>query len=216
MDCRSTERRQWIVANYNVTPVAHIQLLAGQMKRSDAGAVIENDYYIFEAVNKSSGIKKKDIIQCGIGAARDFLKLLNHEGLPIFNPIHGEHVGGQGGVSGVDGGRKKEVWNPVAKQLYNAIMWVILIIDAKPGTTIFEIRAEVDQNKGRMPSSPQVKGVNTIISRNLGGRTLTEAIEELKEQNDVRNEMCRFDMLVDIINNYTDRDGNPEEIQSYF
>ena len=26
------------------------------------------------------------------GAARDFLKLLNHKGLPVFNPLHGEAV----------------------------------------------------------------------------------------------------------------------------
>ena len=42
MDCRSTERRQWIVDNYDVVPVAHIQLLAGQTKHSDAGQTIEN------------------------------------------------------------------------------------------------------------------------------------------------------------------------------
>lgn len=38
--------------------------------------------------NKVSG--KKEIIQCGMGASRDFLRLLNHEGLPLFNPFHGE------------------------------------------------------------------------------------------------------------------------------
>ena len=27
MECRSTERRQWIVNKYDVVPVAHIQLL---------------------------------------------------------------------------------------------------------------------------------------------------------------------------------------------
>ena len=44
MECRSTERRQWIVNKYAVVPVAHIQLLANQTKHSDAGAMIENDY----------------------------------------------------------------------------------------------------------------------------------------------------------------------------
>lgn len=87
MDCRSTEKRRWIIEKYNVTPVAHIQLLAGQIKHSDAGKIIKNDYYIFEATNKSNDAK--EIIQCGMGAARDFLKILNHEGLPIFNPLHG-------------------------------------------------------------------------------------------------------------------------------
>ena len=48
MECRSEERRQYIVDNYNVVPVAHIQLLNGQTKHSDAGQTIENDYYIFK------------------------------------------------------------------------------------------------------------------------------------------------------------------------
>lgn len=43
MDCRGTETRQWIVNKYDVVPVAHIQLLAGQTKHSDAGATIENE-----------------------------------------------------------------------------------------------------------------------------------------------------------------------------
>lgn len=38
--------------------MAHIQLLAGQTKHSDAGATIEKDYYIFEAVHKVNGKKK--------------------------------------------------------------------------------------------------------------------------------------------------------------
>ena len=64
MECRSEERRQYIVDNYNVVPIAHIQLLNGQTKHSDAGQTIENDYYIFEAISKANG--KKEIIQCGM------------------------------------------------------------------------------------------------------------------------------------------------------
>ena len=132
MDCRSTQRRQWIVNNYNVVPVAHIQLLAGQTKHSDAGATIENDYYIFHANDKKG--KKREIIQCGMGAARDFLNMLGHDGLPLFNPVHGDggNVGNDGGNTrgGGNGGRREEtVWHPVARQLYNAIMWLIIIID---------------------------------------------------------------------------------------
>ena len=115
MECRSPKRRQWIVDNYNVVPVAHIQLLTGQTKHSDAGAMIENDYYIFHATDKVSG--KREIIQCGMGAARDFLRLIGHEGLPLFNPLHGEGgVGGHGVVNiGGNGGRRTaEVWNPIA------------------------------------------------------------------------------------------------------
>lgn len=68
-------------------------------------------------------------------AAREFLKKINHEGLPLFNPLHGEGGTGKKGSKTSGGNESKEVkWNPIAKQLYNAIMWVIVIIDAKPNT----------------------------------------------------------------------------------
>ena len=63
MNCRGTETRQRIVKEYNVKPVAHIQLLAGQTKHSDAEAIIKEEYYIFNAERKSDG--QKEIIQCG-------------------------------------------------------------------------------------------------------------------------------------------------------
>ena len=218
MDCRSTEKRRWIIENYNVIPVAHIQLLAGQTKHSDAGKIINNDYYIFEAINKSSDAK--EIIQCGMGAARDFLRLLNHEGLPIFNPLHGGELAGdyenqQTRIGGANG-RRKTNWNPIAKQLYNAIMWIIIIIDAKPNTPIFEIRDKVYKYKDREPFAKQIRAVNTIIRKNLPNSTLTEAINNLRAKNNVRNNICRFDLLINAINNMTNRDGVPLNIQSLF
>lgn len=163
-----------------MTPVAHIQLLAGQTKYSDAGKIIQNDYYIFEAIDKLNG--EKEIIQCGMGAARDFLRLLNHKGLPIFNPLHrGELVGGGENGRARAGGdvrRAETNWNPIARQLYNAIMWIIIIIDAKPDTPIFKIRDKVYRYKNREPFSMQIRAVNTIIRKNLPNTTLTEAINE--------------------------------------
>ena len=139
--------------------------------------------------------------------------------MPLFNPLHGEGgAGGHGGENpGGNGGRRPaEVWNPIAKQLFNAIMWIILIIDAEPDTPIFDIREKVYRFKEREPFDSQVKAVNTIIGKNLGGKTLTEAIDELRVNNNVRDNMCRFDRLVDIINNYTDRDGNRVELEVNF
>ena len=154
-----------------------------------------------------------------MGAARDFLRLIGHEGLLLFNPLHGEGgAGGHGGGNpdGNGGRRPREEWNPIAEQLYNAIMWVIVIIDADPNTKIFEIREKVYKFRDREPFHSQVRGVNTIIGRNLRGKTLTGAIDELRINNNVRNNMCQFDMLVDIINNYTDKDGNRVELEVNF
>lgn len=215
MECRGTEKRQWIVQHYNVDPVAHIQLLSGQIKHSDAGATIENDYYIFEAVHKVSG--EKEVIQCGMGASRDFLALLNHDGLPLFNPLHGD--GGNDGEYGGNGGggrREMEVWNPTARQLYNAIMWLIIAWDAAPGTPLFEFKSDIVEHRMNNPCSWKVKRVNSTIRNGGRGRTLTEIINDFRQNNDVRDEMCQFDLLIDVIENYRDNTGNREYIQSYF
>lgn len=206
MYCRSKTRRKQIVEEYNVVPKAHIKLLAGQEKDSDAGGKIENEYYIFEATLKENG--NKEIILCGMAAAKDFLRLLNHNGLPIFNPLRGEGGASQGG----DGGRGEGnlEWDPIARQLYNACMWVIIIIDANGGTPIFKIQEKVYNFRDREPFESQVKGVNTIIMKNLQGRTLTEAINELRANNRIRDELCQFDMLAGIINNVR------EPVRSYF
>lgn len=95
-------------------------------------------------------------------------------------------------------------------------MWIILIIDAEPDTPIFDIREKVYRFKDRESFHSQVKAVNTIIGKNLGGKKLTEAIDELRANNDVRDNMCQFDMLVDIINKYTDRAGNRVELEVNF
>ncbi len=159
-------------------------------------------------------------------AARDFLRLLNHRGLPVFNPLHGEGGDGLQGEEGIGGndvgnpqgredrGRRTPEWNLVARQLYNAIMWVIIIIEASPNTPIFNIRERVYNFRDREPFESQVKSVNKIINRTMQGRTLTEAINELRADNNIRDELCQFNMLVDIINNVTDEEGNP--LQSYF
>ena len=113
-------------------------------------------------------------------AARDFLKKINHEGLPLFNPLHGEGGIGKKGSKTSGGNESKEVkWNPIAKQLYNAIVWVIVIIDAKPNTAIYEVKERVWKFKSYEPFPSQVKAVNTMIGKNIVGKTLTEAIDEL-------------------------------------
>lgn len=197
--------------------MAHIRLLAGQIKHSDAGATIKKDYYIFEAEGKVNG--EKEIIQCGMGAARDFLKLLHHEALPLFNPLHGE--GENDGVGGEHGGcvgdrRFQETWNPVAKQLYNAIMWLIIAWDAKPGTPLFEFRSDIVKYKNVRPFEWKVKRVNSAIQNGGKGRTLTEIIDGFRQNNVVRDDLCQFDLLIEIINNYTEKDGSPVYIQPYF
>ena len=55
-----------------------------------------------------------------------------------------------------------------------------------------------------------------IREKNIRGKTLSQAINELKKENDIREDMCKFDQLIEIINNYTDKEGNRIIIESHF
>ena len=61
-----------------------------------------------------------------------------------------------------------------------------------------------------------MKRVNSAIQSGGKGRTLTEIIDGFRQNNDVRDDLCQFDLLIGIISNYIDQNGNPIHIQSYF
>lgn len=214
MNCRGHETRQKIVQDYEIKPESHIKLLANQIKHSDAGATIEDEYYVFSAIRKSDG--KKEIIQCGMGAARDLLKLINHNGLPLFNPLvdnnHENHVAKQHNTGKINS--KNETWNETAKQLYNAIMWLIILWDAKPDTPLFKFKNEVIKNKEYEPFDSKIKSVNTAIRNGGKGRTLTSMINDYREHNNLRDSICNFELLNNKINDMKDEQGNM--IKSYF
>ena len=216
MNCRTSKKRQYIVENYEVKPDAHVQLLAGQIIYSDAGAAIENDYYIFEATPK--GTRKKYFIQCGMGAARDFLKLLDHKGLPLFNPLHnhGEARQNANVREGQQGFAQNDnnTWDPTAKQLYNAIMWLIIAWGGKPGPALSSEMNSAIKYKSCAPYDDRVKRINNIIKKDRRGRTLSQMIDEFRVNNDIRDDMCDFNLLTNIIENIIDENG--DHLISYF
>ena len=214
MNCRGHEARQKIVADYEVQPQAHIKLLANQQKHSDAGAIIEDEYYVFSAKRKSDG--KNEVIQCGMGAARDFLELINHKGLPLFNPLVGDpYVNNR--PERVNRGilnSQTAKWNETAKQLYNAIMWLIILWDAKPDTPLFDFKDEVCKYKNCEPFESKIKRVNTVIKNGGKGKMLTDMINSYRKDNNIRDDICNFDILQNKICEMKDQEGNA--IESYF
>ncbi|CJS46466.1 Uncharacterised protein [Streptococcus pneumoniae] len=214
MNCRGHETRQRIVRDFEVQPKAHIKLLANQQKHSDAGATIEDEYYVFIAESKIDG--KKEVIQCCMGAARDFLELINHKGLPLFNPLVGDsHVNNRQEYDNTGSGNlQPEKWNETAKQLYNAIMWLIILWNAKPDTPLFNFKDEVIKYKTYEPFESSIKRVNTTIKNGSKGKTLTEMINGYRADNDIRDEICNFDLLKNKIRDMKDQQGNTME--SYF
>jgi len=186
MNCRGEQRRISIVKEYDVRPIAHLRLLNGQTKRSDAEANLTDTYYIFECTSKSN----KEIVKtitCGQGAGKHFFKLLNKESLPLFNPLKSVGVHGGDGNEYSRGESKKQKWNETAKQLYNAIQWLIVCWDIVPRGTIIEIRDKVLMYCDREPFRKRIKAINTVISKGRRKRTLTQMINEAREKNDIKD-----------------------------
>ena len=85
MYCRGEDTRREIVKSHELYPIAHVQLLVGQTKTSCTGDTLTDAYYCF--FYKSRTGADQGTILCGEHAAKDFLQLIGHEGLPLFNPL---------------------------------------------------------------------------------------------------------------------------------
>ena len=151
-----------------------------------------------------------------MGAARDFLELINHKGLPLFNPLVGDsHVNNRQEYDNTGSGNlQPEKWNETAKQLYNAIMWLIILWNAKPDTPLFNFKDEVTKYKTYEPFESSIKRVNTTIKNGSNGKTLTEMINGYRADNDIRDEICNFNILKNKIRDMKDQQENTME--SYF
>ena len=202
MNIRGKDRRNYICENYNVVPLAHMKLLNDKSIKSDAGPMISDEYYIFSATHNENHTVES--IVCGMGAARHLLELIKHKGLPIFNPLHtignGVDVAVNIGTQSINelANNNRIQWNQTAKQLYNALMWLIYFLNAKPNTAVFDVLDKVIKYKSYNPYDSRIKSVNTMIGR-LGGRTLTEIIDDQRGNNEIRDDLCNFDLLINRI-----------------
>lgn len=207
--CRGHEKRVELVKKYNIKPIIHLPLLNGKVKKSDVEAKIENEYYLFELTPRY-GIGKSYVITCGMGVARDFLNLINHKGLPIFNPFISDDIIKVNSNSEKMTGKNVRVIkkNVMMLQLLNAINWIILLIEPKPDTAIYDIKREIEPCIDKEPFLSKIKGVNTIIRKSFGGRSLIEKINEIKNTNKINQKFCNFNLLTEKL--------NENEVESFF
>jgi len=202
MNCRGVKTRISIVDKYIVKPVSRIRLLEGKSKRSDAEADLTDQYYIFQCILKTDKNVVKTII-CGTGAADHFLSLTGEEKPILFNPLKSESIdlGGRNSTS-----NNFEKWDEEAKQLYNAIHWLIICWDIIPQGALIDIKSNLEKNYTKKPSFGQIKAVNTIISKDRSKLTLTQNIEKFRVNNDIKD--FDFSLLI--------KELEYQNIQSYF
>ena len=180
MNCRGEATRRELVEAYETRPIAHVQLLSGQTKKSCTGDELSNSYYCFSYKQRQG--KKTGTLLCGEHAARHFLGLLGLNPLPLFNPLKSQTAGG-GSAGGSSGSVR---WDPTSKQLFNAINLLVVAWASPPGPPLADIKSRLERFPHSPPYPGQIKAVNTIISKDHAGRTLQDMVAELAANNDLK------------------------------
>ena len=93
-------------------------------------------------------------------------------------------------------------------------MWLIILLNAKPDTPLFDFKDDVIEYKIYEPCESKIKRVNTTIKNGGKGKILTEMINVYREDNNLKETTCNFSILQNKINNMKDKQGNT--IESYF
>ncbi|BCZ49284.1 hypothetical protein psyc5s11_53510 [Clostridium gelidum] len=135
LDCYREGTRQSIVRDYDLQLLIYARLLNEKTKHSDAHDKLTNKYYEFLCVNKENKNIQK-IITCGSGAGEHLIKLADLKRPQLFNPLMSE--GDCGGGNGTN--TSNRMWDPLAKELYNAIRWLICCWDTIPYGKLLDIK----------------------------------------------------------------------------
>lgn len=195
MKCRTGKRREEIVADYELKPIAHLKLLNGQVKKSCTGDPLLNTYYCFSY--KSRQGNENGTFFCGSHAADHFLSLINANTLPLFNPL--TPTNNSGGASGNSGSKPSNTWDRTAKQLFNAINLILVWWDTPPGPAIISIKDKIETASDKTPTLALIKSVNTVISRDKNHLSLQQMIARLSANNNIKT--FSFDLLNVILAN---------------
>jgi hypothetical protein len=203
--CRTKERREKMVEEFEIIPVAHIKLLNGQNKVSCTGDDLTDSYYCFEYRPKETSDNYETFL-CGIHAANHFLELLAKEKLPLFNPLIANTPSRTKGGLSSTGDKNQLKWNPIAKNLYESINLFIAVTDIVPSEPIMTIKKNLEKYPNSRPFPSKIKSINTIFLKFFKGQTLQDMIEELRQNNNIKQ--YSFTILNSIL--------SEEGIKSYF
>lgn len=179
INCRGDEVKLKIVSGYHLKPVVYIRLLNGQRVGGCCGPITDK-YYLFEAEHRET--KKVASFCVGYDCAGQFLKLINHPPLHLFDPFKGESGAKIGG--GNDDGGHGQAIDPLNKELRDAIHILCSAWGGKaPQGGLRQFLEYINKNPGRPTNSFAIKGFNRIVGKDAKGRTLTKIIEDIRSEN---------------------------------
>lgn len=175
IDCRGEDNRVQLVQNFEILPLSHVRLLNGQTKASCAGPTLDREYYVFSYRNYTNSEDTGTFV-CGITVANDFINLIQQQNptvhrLPLFDPLAGfGQVGNltNTGQTRTGGVRQVPNWNPIAKELYEAIGMICLMWNLdNVGGALESVLLNLVSNPMQIPDDSDIRSINTIISNHF-------------------------------------------------
>ncbi|BFU63025.1 MULTISPECIES: hypothetical protein [Rodentibacter] len=175
-DCRGEDNRVQLVQDFEILPLAHVRLLNGQTRESCAGPTLDREYYVFSYQSYANRSDAGTFV-CGITVAHDFINLIQQRNpevhrLPLFDPLAGfAQVENANNVDRGGAGRGRQqvpAWNPIARELYEAISIICLIWNLDNiGGALERVLLNLATNPMLVPRDSDIRSINTIISNNF-------------------------------------------------
>lgn len=178
-NCRGNQAKNKIVASYNIKPIVYVRLLAGQRIDGCCGPITDK-YYLFEAEHKET--KEIENFSVGYDCGDQFLQLIDHEPISLFNPFQSENIQGGGGERG-NNGNEAQI-HPLNRELKNAIHILCSAWGGyAPKGSMRKYLEYINNAPQRATNSFAVVGFNKIVGKDAKQRTLSKIINDLRVDN---------------------------------
>jgi hypothetical protein len=177
-NCRGNEAKEKIVNLYNIKPIVYIRLLAGQRIDGCCGPITDK-YYLFEAEHKEN--KTIENFSVGYDCGDQFLKLINHDPIGLFNPFQAENTQGAGG--GENSGNGAQI-HPLNRELKNAIHILCSGWGGyAPKGSMRKFLEYINNAPQRATNSFAIVSFNKIVGKDAKKRTLSKIISDIRVSN---------------------------------
>ena len=196
MNCRTRKRKEELNRKFYIQPVNYLKLLNGQHKQGCCGS-LDDKYYIFSYRPRGDYNAQSKYFFVGTHCANEFLDIIKHNPLPLFNPLiheQGNYVPGDGNSSG---SKDKAPIHPFNRELLTAINMLCISWDIIPESGLESI-IKFTNNKSTDPNLNGIECFNKIVAKDARKRTLRQMIDELRETNDIKE--MRFDLMNQYLN----------------
>lgn len=205
-NCRGKEIKQKLVDDYDIVPLSFLKLLPNQEKQGCCG-VLKDKYYVFEYQNKQN-IYEKGSFFVGYDCGEQFLDLLNIDKsqYKLFNPLSSI----QSSLSSENSGSSSTIQrDELNQEVYNAINLICIAWNQPPKYGIQNILNFVRNPNNRRTDNWAIKEVNRLVSNDYHNVTLTQIVQGLSVQYNIRN--FSFELMNEVIEKLKEN----EDIENY-